>query len=130
MNGFLNRYPPPGAARREAEAHEGRLLNHPRRPRPNSAKRLPIEDSLDLHGMTWEEARRAIESFLRGAVQSGKRKVLIIHGKGRRENSAGVLRRNVREYVQDHPLIAESGEPEARDGGAGAVWVAVRYRSR
>ena len=37
---------------------------------------------VDLHGLTRGEAKRAVEEFLRGARSSGKRCVLVVHGRG------------------------------------------------
>src|SRR5206468_3173976 len=38
---------------------------------------------LDLHGMTAENARAAVDHFLLAAYRAGHRCVLIVHGKGR-----------------------------------------------
>src|SRR5215471_3139336 len=43
----------------------------------------PVEARLDLHGMTQEEAHRALGGFLRAARAAGKRVVLVITGRGR-----------------------------------------------
>lgn len=127
MDHLLERYPPPSAKRREAAAQ---LTDTQPRSAPASARRLPIEAVLDLHGMTWAQAQSAIDAFLRDAARAGKRKVLLIHGKGSSPNSDGVLRKKVREYVESHPRIVDCGVAGPKDGGSGALWVAVAYRSR
>ena len=95
-----------------------------------SARRLPIDDELDLHGMTLEQATAAVDEFLRSAHRQGLRKVLIIHGKGTHPNSDGTLRREIRNLLEKHPLAGELGIPKRTEGGAGAVWAMVRQRSR
>ena len=97
---------------------------------PVSNKRLPVEDSLDLHGMTVVEAEAAVDSFLQDASKRGLRKVLFIHGKGTHSESEGVLRKEVRIYLEKHPLAGELGVPKRFEGGKGAIWAIVRQRSR
>lgn len=91
-------------------------------------KRLPIEDSIDLHGLLLDEAEQAVDRFLRSAHAQGLRKVLIIHGKG--THGDGVLRSGIRSFLEKHPLAGELGVPKRSDGGTGAVWAIVRQRSR
>src|SRR5690348_2571445 len=56
-----------------------------------------IEARLDLHGMTQDEAHRALNAFLDRAERAGWRCVLVITGKGRPgASAAGVLRAAVR----------------------------------
>ncbi|AFG38560.1 Smr/MutS family protein [Spirochaeta africana] len=95
-----------------------------------SAKRLPIEDSLDLHGLNLEQAQSAVDDFLRSAHERGMRKILVIHGKGSHSQSDGTLRREIRQFLEKHPLAGELGIPKRTEGGTGAVWAVVRQRSR
>lgn len=95
-----------------------------------SPKRLPIEARLDLHGLTREEAERRTDAFIRQAAKTGRRKVLVIYGKGLHSREGGVLRGAIHRLLQDHPLTGSMGTPGRREGGTGAVWVVVRQRSR
>src|SRR5512139_44863 len=53
----------------------------------------PVQDSIDLHGNTSDEARRLLVSFLQESAQRGLRCVTVIHGKGwRSEGGEGVLK--------------------------------------
>ena len=53
---------------------------------------MRVEDRIDLHGMTQEEARRALDRFLTSAASDGKRCVLVITGKGSaRTDDAGIM---------------------------------------
>ncbi|MFP4483466.1 MAG: Smr/MutS family protein [Spirochaetota bacterium] len=133
LESFLEQHPPPADVdkeetagdsgnRPEVDAHGG-----PPHPAP---KRLPIEDTLDLHGLTRPEAERRTDSFIREAARRGFRKVLVIYGKGLHSPQGAVLRRAIHRLLQDHPLTGAMGTPERRDGGTGAVWVMVRQRSR
>jgi len=41
-----------------------------------------VQGHLDLHGLTREEAKGAVDRYLREARQAGKRCVLLVHGRG------------------------------------------------
>ncbi|NBC28482.1 MAG: hypothetical protein GVY29_00645 [Spirochaetes bacterium] len=93
-------------------------------------KNLPIQDTLDLHGMTRAEAEARTESFIQDASHRGLGKVLVIYGKGLHSRDGAVLRSSIHRMLQDHPLTGAMGTPDRRDGGSGAVWVVIRQRSR
>lgn len=93
------------------------------------ARRLPVEDSIDLHGMTVEQAEIAVDGFLFSARERGLRKVLIIHGKGTHSDSDGTLRREIRSFLEKHSIAGEMGIPKSSEGGTGAIWVMIRQRS-
>jgi len=87
----------------------------------------PVEARLDLHGMTQDEAHRALAIFIRGARVAGKRCVLVITGRGRL--GGGVLRAAVPRWLDEpefrpHLLAIATAQP--RDGGAGALYVMLR----
>jgi DNA-nicking Smr family endonuclease len=107
-----------------------------------SAERLkrgkyPIDDRLDLHGMTQDEAHRALDSFIAGAAKQGLRCVIVITGKGLRglaegSGDLGILRNAVPRWLNESGLRAKvlaftAAQP--RHGGGGALYVLLR-RSR
>ena len=70
-----------------------------------SARRMqrgqaPIEDRLDLHGLSQEQAQKKVKAFISSAVQKNFRHVLIITGKGR--DGHGILREKVPELSLIH----------------------------
>jgi len=86
-----------------------------------------VEARLDLHGMTQEEAHRALAMFIRGARADGKRCVLVITGRGK--VGGGVLRSAVPRWFDEpefrpHLLAIATAQPQ--DGGAGALYVMLR----
>jgi|SRR5579872_1573402 len=97
-----------------------------------SAERLKrgkreIEARLDLHGMTQDEAHRALLGFVRGARLAGKRCILVITGRGRL--GGGVLKAAVPRWLDEaefrpHLLAIATAQP--RDGGAGALYIMLR----
>jgi DNA-nicking Smr family endonuclease len=89
---------------------------------------LPVEARLDLHGMTVQEALLATERFISSAKARGMRKIMVIHGKGR--NGEGVLRREIRVYLERHRDTGAMGYAKGHDGGRGALWVLIRRSER
>ena len=59
---------------------------------------LPIEDRLDLHGLSQEQAHKKLNTFISRAVQQNFRHVLIITGKGR--DGHGILRQKVPAWLR------------------------------
>jgi DNA-nicking Smr family endonuclease len=86
----------------------------------------PVQDSLDLHGLSSEEARRLLLEFLHGAAQAGMRCVSIIHGKGGHGGGEGVLKIRTRHWLTQLHQVLAFCEPAANEGGGGAVRVLLK----
>lgn len=99
---------------------------------PDVVKRLrkrhwPIDDELDLHGLTRDMARRHFDNFLRRAGKRGERCVRIIHGIG--YGSAGgepVLRGMVHSWLVQTAGVVAFCVAGRTDGGNGALIVLLR----
>ncbi len=93
-----------------------------------------VQGHVDLHGMTREEAKGAVERFLRQARNAGKRCVLVVHGRGlHSKDQLPVLKDALRTWLSTarfarHVLAFASARPV--DGGAGAVYVLLRRAGR
>jgi DNA mismatch repair protein MutS2 len=74
-------------------------------------------NEIDLRGFRVDDALDKVEGLLNDAALDEAGEVRIIHGKG-----TGALRRAVREYLEDHPLVTSSEQPE--DPGGDGVTVA------
>ena len=76
------------------------------------APRLP-EPEMDLRGLRVDEAVDRVDAALNDAALDGVSVVRIIHGRG-----TGALRRGIREFLADHPLVeaATDGEGAGGDG--------------
>jgi len=86
-----------------------------------------IQDQLDLHGMTRDEARDEVARFLQHAVKEGKRCVRIIHGKGLgSKNRTSILKQKVRHWLMQTEAVLAFIQARGADGGAGAVVVLLR----
>jgi DNA mismatch repair protein MutS2 len=80
-----------------------------------------VKTSLDLRGMTLEEALQAVDKYVDDALLSNLSVVTIIHGLG-----TGVLMRGVREWLQGHPHVKKSRRGEQGEGGNGVTVVEFR----
>jgi len=90
---------------------------------------LAVEARLDLHGLTQEEAHRALASFIRQAHGSGLRTLLVITGKGGLGDGRGVLRDAVPRWLNEgdlRPRVLSCAWAQPRHGGAGALYVLLR----
>ncbi|HUY84209.1 MAG TPA: Smr/MutS family protein [Steroidobacteraceae bacterium] len=87
----------------------------------------PIEDDLDLHGLTQAQAHRLLADFLEESRDRGLRRVRIIHGKGMRSGARGaVLKAAVDEWLRRRHDVLAFTSARPRDGGGGAVYVLLR----
>lgn len=93
-----------------------------------------VQGHVDLHGLTREEAKRAVERFLRSSRTAGKRCVLVVHGRGiHSKDQLPVLKDALRTWLSTarfgrHVLAFATARPV--DGGAGAIYVLLRRAGR
>ena len=90
---------------------------------------MDLEDRLDLHGLSKQQAHRQLISFISRAVQQNLRHVLVITGKGR--DGQGVLRHEVPLWLKDAPLagyINAISQAQPQDGGAGALYIRLKRK--
>jgi DNA-nicking Smr family endonuclease len=85
-----------------------------------------IQDDLDLHGLTGDEAVAETAVFLAAARRRGLRCVRIIHGKGLRSpGREPVLRKRIRKILTRRDEVLAFVEPRNVHGGSGAVVVLI-----
>ena len=114
------------------EYHEGvghRV--HPTATRHLHGGRFSIQAHIDLHGLSASEAERAVDDFLREAIRSGKRAVLVVHGRGLSSPRRPILKTKVREWLTRgtwRKWVIAFTSARLCDGGAGATYVLLRQR--
>jgi DNA-nicking Smr family endonuclease len=89
---------------------------------------IAVERSLDLHGLTQEQAHQALGRFLAEAAAGGARCVLVVTGKGQ-PGSGGVLRGMVPRWLAEpgnRERIVAIAQAQPRHGGEGALYLLVR----
>ncbi len=86
-----------------------------------------IQETLDLHGMTGDEAVAETAVFLAECRRLGRRCVRIVHGKGLRSpRREPVLKRRIRKLLTRRDEVLAFAEPRALHGGGGAVVVLLQ----
>jgi DNA mismatch repair protein MutS2 len=86
-----------------------------------ASRTAPVQQELDLRGLTGDEALPMVDKFIDDAVLSGLTRLTIIHGKG-----TGALRKKVTEFLARHPRVQSAGLAEWNEGGTGATVVQLR----
>lgn len=119
--------------RRYGVVDKDEALERHRRQERNSSrehlKRLPAEATIDLHGLTRDEAWSRLDCFVGECSRRGLRKIMIVHGKGNHSCGQGevpVLSAMVRSFVECDSRLGMSGHPDKRLGGTGATWAVIK----
>ena len=93
-----------------------------------------VEGRLDLHGLAREEARGAVERYLRESRLGGKRCVLLVHGRGLHSpDQLPVLKEALLGWLAGGRfgrLVLAFCSARPADGGAGALYVLLRRAGR
>ena len=117
----------------------------------NSTEKLPNKDfkhqkkksfkerSIDLHGLTLDDANKTIEDFINKAFSENINKLIIVTGKGlHSENEKdpyvskdlGILKYSVPEFITNNAslmnMINEITDAEIEDGGGGAFYIFLK----
>src|ERR1700728_2631342 len=82
----------------------------------NEGANVPSE--INVIGRTVDDASREVERFVDRAFLAGLPRVRVVHGSG-----MGVLRKALRQRLQQHPHVASVAEAPQNEGGGGATWV-------
>ncbi len=86
-----------------------------------------IERELDLHGMTAEQAKNAVNIFFNDCSLHDNRCVLIIHGKGfRTEEREPILKSMLNGWLRHRSDVLAFCSARIEDGGTGAIYVLLR----
>lgn len=101
-----------------------------------SRRQLAPEATIDLHGMTLAAAERAVTRFLEQATARDLRVVLIITGKGLREEGGRTITGRIRSEFfgwlnrgDNRACVRAVRAAHAHHGGTGAFYVLLRRRS-
>jgi DNA mismatch repair protein MutS2 len=85
----------------------------------NEGASVPSE--INVIGQTVDDASREVEKFVDRAFLAGLPRVRVVHGSG-----MGILRKALRQLLQQHPHVASVAEPPQNEGGGGATVVELR----
>ncbi|HEY6349345.1 MAG TPA: endonuclease MutS2 [Candidatus Angelobacter sp.] len=82
---------------------------------------LNVPTEINVIGQNVDTATREVEKFVDRAFLAGMPRVRIVHGSG-----MGILRKALRQFLQQHPHVEKLIEPTQKEGGAGATVVELR----
>ncbi len=85
----------------------------------NESETAPSE--INVIGYNVDDATREVEKFVDRAFLAGLPRVRIVHGSG-----MGILRKALRQALQQHPHVESVAEPPQNEGGGGATVVELR----
>ncbi len=89
--------------------------------------KIQIEDHLDLHGLSRDNARLTLLEFLDHAQTHSFKLVRIVHGKGyNSNNNQPVLKAMVNKWLQSIPDVLAFVSALPKDGGTGALYVLLK----
>jgi len=80
-----------------------------------------VPTEINVIGQTVDDASRDVERFVDRAFLAGLPRVRVVHGSG-----MGILRKALRQMLQQHPHVASVAEPPQNEGGGGATVVELR----
>tara|TARA_B100001013_G_C24522086_1_gene407366 strand:+ start:323 stop:577 length:255 start_codon:yes stop_codon:yes gene_type:complete len=82
---------------------------------------------LDLHGFNEVEAKNLLEDFINQSVESDKRLILVVTGKG--QKGEGVIKKNIVSWLNTKDLrnkILAVNYASNKHGGSGALYILLR----
>jgi DNA mismatch repair protein MutS2 len=82
----------------------------------SEGRNVPTE--INVIGQTVDQASREVEKFVDRAFLAGLPRVRVVHGSG-----MGILRKALRQMLQQHPHVASIAEAPQNEGGGGATLV-------
>lgn len=89
-----------------------------------------IQQEIDLHGLTADEARAELHGFIKECGVAGMQCIRVVHGKGRGSGPRGpVLKAGVNRWLTRWEEVAAFCSAQPKDGGTGALYVLLRNRN-
>jgi DNA-nicking Smr family endonuclease len=82
-----------------------------------------IQDGVDLHGLTRDQAAAMVVEFLNHCLARGVRCVRIVHGKG-----LGILKAKLKKWLPQREEVLAFCQAPANDGGSGALLVLLKAK--
>jgi DNA-nicking Smr family endonuclease len=93
---------------------------------------IPVQDHIDLHGLTQKDAEVRVREFLVRSQGRGLQCVLIVHGRGLNSpDSIPVLKERLPVWLNRGParrIVKAFASARPYDGGTGAIYVLLRKK--
>ncbi len=89
--------------------------------------KIEVQAYIDLHGYKTQEAKAEISRFISSSVQSNKRYVRIVHGKGNRSRqNIPVLKHLTYTVLAQNKYVLAYCRAPVHDGGSGATYAMLK----
>lgn len=85
-----------------------------------------VDAMLDLHGLSIEKARSAVDHFLQECCQRGVRIALIIHGKGS-HSQMPILKNKLNQWLRNVSVVLAFCSALPTHGSRGAIYVLLKH---
>jgi len=88
-----------------------------------------MQGFIDLHGFGADAAQDAFDEFIKSAILTGKRAVLVVHGRGLSSRDRPVLKSKVQDWLTRGPFrkwVIAFSSARSCDGGTGATYILLR----
>ena len=94
--------------------------------------RFPVQDYIDLHGLTRQDAEIRVRDFLLKNQRLGMRCVLVVHGRGlNSEDNIPVLKERLPIWLSRGPakkIVLAFSTARPYDGGRGAIYILLKKK--
>lgn len=100
--------------------------------------KMEIEGTIDLHGLTADQAKIKLIAFIDRSYTLGKRLIIVITGKGKHKGYDefqrpinGVLRQSLPDWLSGPPVsdkVLQVTQAQPKHGGTGAFYVYLRRK--
>jgi DNA-nicking Smr family endonuclease len=90
-----------------------------------------VQETLDLHGYSIDDAGKLFEFFIRDAVRAGLHCVKVIHGRGLKSKHAPVLKENLKTWIakaMHRKWVIAFSNAIMKDGGPGATYILLKRK--
>lgn len=85
-----------------------------------------IQKTLDLHGFSLEDGRKAFEEFITDSIKTGLNCVKVVHGRGLKSRGAPVLKESLKSWIIqaiNRKWVTAFSSAQMCDGGPGATYI-------
>ena len=107
----------------------------------NKNVNLNLFETIDLHGLSLDDANKKIDEFIRKCFANKIKKIIVITGKGKRSQTINdpyisknlsILKNSVPEFIKSNPnlmkMIKNLEEAKIEDGGSGAFYIFLKNK--
>jgi DNA-nicking Smr family endonuclease len=88
-----------------------------------------IQKTLDLHGLSIDDAKMFFEKFIADSIKSGLNCVKVVHGRGLKSKSVPVLKENLKAWIiraMNRKWVIAFSSARMCDGGPGATYILLK----